>query len=145
MILWRLRHLSWEVSLQFFQWCVTKLPQFLVLHQIVCPRVSIYMLGKRPVVFLFYIGIIFWSDLLLFYLKCSPDLLKFLQTSILRQPSASNTEGPVEHRVFFIVSLTISESILSYITGCTSWNPSSSSISLGASWPTQYTVIFLPF
>lgn len=68
--------------------------------------------------------VLYWYNLLvrsaIVFLKCSPDLLKFPETSFLRQPSASNTEGPVEHRVSFIVSLTISESILSYITGCTS-------------------------
>ena len=53
------------------------------------------------------------------FLRPSPDEPEFLDINVRHQPSASKPEGPAEPRVFLIASLTISESILSYIAGCT--------------------------
>ena len=66
------------------------------------------------------------------FLRPSPDEPEFPDINVRHQPSASKPEGPAEPRVFLIASLTISESILSYIAGCTFWT-SSVSISLDAS------------
>ena len=48
-----------------------------------------------------------------------PDEPEFPDINVRHQQSASKPEGPAEPRVFLIASLTISESILSYIAGCT--------------------------
>ena len=63
MIHWGLRHLSWEVSLQFVQFNNF----LLVLHQVVSPRVSTYMLAEKIRCFTVYLGIFVWSYVLMLF------------------------------------------------------------------------------